>query len=367
MDRNGRNNGRSAGQSRSGFVYRERSVDSLKQRAERTGGKFDTIYKKGFSTWKPKVGENVIRYLPPTWDDAEHYGLTIWTHGYVGPDQGSYMCLTKMLGKPCPICKAAEEARRAGDEEETRQYSASERILAWILDRQGDDPYKPLLFNMSWSQDRDVASLCHNRRTNAPLWIDQHDVGYDVSFQRVGTTMKNTRYFGYQIDRDSSPIARDVRVMDQVLQFVQDNPLPTVLQYYPPEYLSKALLGTTHAVVDSGAGAELLAGTTPRIPRESYEEGVSYDPETGEVDDDYVPEEADEPDAKLFEELERRRTAERPQRAAMRAPAQSERRAQDPNAHMAETMPMTPPGERRTFLDRVEPSERQRMRPREPR
>lgn len=262
-------------QSRTGFVYRERPVEALKERAERSGSRYDSIYKAGFDTWKPKPGNNLIRFLPPTWDNADHFSLMINVHSYIGPDQGSYLCLHKHFGKPCPICYAADDARRSGDEEEAKQVEVKERALTWIIDRNGDDPTKPLLYQMSWSQDRDIAALCRDPQTGAPLWIDHPDLGYDLSFQRTGTGMKNTRYLGYQIVRQSSHIANDMRVQDEIIQYCIDNPLPTVLQFYPAEYLEKALLGTTHAAADDGAGAAMLRGGQGPV-QDTYEEGVQY-------------------------------------------------------------------------------------------
>jgi hypothetical protein len=258
------------------FEYKERSVESLKQRAERTGGKFDSIYKGGYDTWKPRQGDNLIRFLPPTWDNADHYGYTIWTHGFVGPEQGSYLCLYKMQGKPCPICEASNAARQAGDEEEQKHLTATERILTWVLNRDGEDPAKPLLFQMSRTQDRDILALCHNRRTRAVLWIDNPDVGYDVTFQRTGTAL-NTRYFGYQIARDASPLNNDVRVQNGILEFISDNPLDAVLQFYPADYIRKALMGPGPVADDTGK--ELLRGATPAD--DPYEE----DGTTTTVDD----------------------------------------------------------------------------------
>lgn len=268
-------------QRRPKFTYKERSVDSLKARAERTGGKFDSIYKGGYDTWKPKQGDNLIRFLPPTWDNADHYGYNVWTHGFVGPEQGSYLCLFKMQGKPCPVCEQANAARIAGDEEEQRQNTASERIITWILNRDGDDPAKPLLFQMSWTQDRDILALCHNRRTHAALWIDNPDVGYDVSFQRAGTGMKQTRYFGYQIARDHSPLNDDARVQDSILQFIEDNPIPSVLQFYPADYISKALMGP--GPTTDNTGKDLLSGPRPSRGGATVD---PYEEDTATVEDE---------------------------------------------------------------------------------
>src|ERR1700693_6132381 len=91
---------------RSGFSYTPRDPDKVKERAEQTGSRFDSPFIDRFDTFRPKVGDNLIRILPPTWDDHDHYGFDIWVHSYIGPDNGTYLCLNKMQNKPCPICKA---------------------------------------------------------------------------------------------------------------------------------------------------------------------------------------------------------------------------------------------------------------------
>ena len=84
-------------------------------------------------------------------------------------------------------------------------------MLSWILDREGQDPNKPLLFDISGTQDREIASLCYSRKTDEPIWIDNPDVGFDVSFQRTGKALL-TRYIGHQIAREATPLSPDRRV-----------------------------------------------------------------------------------------------------------------------------------------------------------
>jgi hypothetical protein len=275
---------------RAAFKYQERSVEHLKERVERKTSRFDSVFKAGFDTWRPSDGYNTIRFLPPTWDNARHYGYTFWQHGWIGPDQGSYLCLTKMRGKPCPICDEARKAQMAGDDNEYYKLSAKERVLSWILDRESDEPNKPLLFHMSGTQDRDIASLCYSRKTDEPIWIDNPDIGFDVSFQKTGKGLL-TKYIGHQIAREESPLSEDTRVQQAILNWVEDNPLPTTLQYYPAEYLNKALLGTTQAVVDDGAGDALLAApATPARTRRAdpyEEEEVTQEATADAEDDDY--------------------------------------------------------------------------------
>src|SRR6185503_4945207 len=175
---------------KSSFVYKERSSSAVKDRANRKGAMFDSIFKQGTDEYRPVTGDNAIRYLPPTWDDSEHYGFTAHVHQNIGPDNSTYLCLRKMLNKPCPCCEAQKEAKDAGEGDEAKALGTSERVISYVLNRDGDDPEKPLAYNQSWTQDRDVTALCVNERTGEILMIDHPDKGYDVFFKRQGTGLK---------------------------------------------------------------------------------------------------------------------------------------------------------------------------------
>ena len=259
-----------------GFVYKPRTVDQVKGRATRKSGRYDSIYKQGIDTWRPKQGDNLIRYLPPSWDDADHYGYTAFVHRGIGPDNATYLCPRKMLNKPCPICEAQKEAKDAGEGEEAQALTVAERIISWIIDRDADDPEKPLVYDTSWTQDRDIVSLCLNERSGEILMIDHPDKGFDVSMKRQGTGMK-TRYYGYAIARDDSPIHDSERVQDEILDFVKNNPIPDILNYYDYDYLKGVLSGTVaekDEVLDRDEDEETPAPKRSAKPSRVVEEEV---------------------------------------------------------------------------------------------
>ena len=223
------------------FTYKKRSSDDVRKRAEQTGGRFDSIFKQGFDTFRPKAGDNLIRILPPTWDDQDHYGYDVWVHKFIGPDNSNYLCPRKMKGEYCPICAAAEEAKEAGEVDEAKALQPSQQVVTWVLDR--DEDPTPLLYSISWMADRDIASLCQNKRTGKVLLIDHPDEGYDVTIKRHGQGLK-TRY-NYAIDRDQTSIDDDPDVQDEILEYIQDNPIPDVLHFYDSSYLEKVLDGSS--------------------------------------------------------------------------------------------------------------------------
>jgi gp32 DNA binding protein like len=237
-----------------GFQYKPRDEKKLKERAEQEGGAFDSIFKAGVDTWRPAQGDNKIRILPPTWEDHDHYGFDVWQHGYVG--NGSYLCLSKMLQKRCPICEAARESRAAGEEEEAKRLSPSRRVVVWIVDRDADDPSVPLLWPMSWTMDRDIAALCHNKRTGASLLIDHPDEGYDLTFKRKGTGPTKTKYFGLAVERDASAISDDEKEQEGILEYIQENPIPSLLHYQSADYLKRMIEGEVEEKDEDGQGED---------------------------------------------------------------------------------------------------------------
>lgn len=230
----------SGGKSR--FKYRERSADDVKKRAEQTGGRFDSIFQQGFDTFRPKEGENVLRILPPTWDDHEHYGYDIWVHSRIGSDNSDYLCLRKMNKGHCPICDAYEESKKAGETDEAKALQPNRKTVMWVIDRDAEGKeLSPLLWSISWMADRDISSLCQDKRKGKVLLIDHPDDGYDVIIKRHGQGLK-TRYT-YSIDRDPSEIDKDTRAQDDVLDYITENPIPSVLLFRDEEYLEKVLAG----------------------------------------------------------------------------------------------------------------------------
>ncbi len=277
---------------RSRFIYRARDEKKWRARAEQTGGMYDTPYKNGFDTWRPKGGDNTIRILPPTWDDFEHFGYDMWVHSYVGANNGTYLCPSKMKGKPCPICDFAKEAEDAGEEEETRRLRVQHRVLCWIIDRNEDKPI-PRLFSMSWSQDRDIANLCQNTRTGKVLEIDHDEVGFDLTIKRSGEGLK-TRYVMI-VDRDPTRIDDNPKTMDRILEHIQENPLPSVLAYKDAEYLRKVCEGTAEEKdKDLDEEEEAPRKTKKAKSVKDEEEELPFDPDEDEEASEEEPEDESE-------------------------------------------------------------------------
>jgi hypothetical protein len=225
----------------SGFKYRKRSAEDVKKRADQRGGNFDSPVKSGIDMWRPAAGENVIRILPATWDDYEHYGYDVYMHRFIGSDSSNYICLNKMKGKHCPACAEQKAAKDGGEDDEAKQLAYAKRCWVWIIDR-NDKSETPQVWDMSWSQDRDISGLTYFK-SGKVLLIDHPDDGYDVIVKKTGSGLK-TKY-SFNIERDSSPISDDEEKQEEILNYIQEHPIPTVLNFFSADHIAKKLEGTT--------------------------------------------------------------------------------------------------------------------------
>jgi hypothetical protein len=227
----------------SGFKYKKRSAEDVKKRADQSGGNFDSPVKQGFDMWRPKTGENVIRILPPTWDDFDHYGLDVYMHRFIGSDSSNYICLNKMKGKHCPACAEQKLAKDGGEDDEAKALAYQKRCWVWVIDRD-DRSETPQIWDMSWAQDRDIAGLSHFK-SGKILLIDHPDEGYDIIVKKTGAGLKTKYHFN--IERDSSPISDDDDKQEEILNFIQENPIPSVLHFFSADHIEKKLAGTTES------------------------------------------------------------------------------------------------------------------------
>ena len=229
--------------------YRPMNAARVKESSQRTGSKFDNIFIQGITTYKAAVGTNIVRFVKDP--DADYYGEDIWVHPYVGIKNSTYLCLKKMKNKPCPICEMAEDAQRAGDKDEYLSLSPKQRLIAYCLDR-NDEKAGLKVWDMSWTMDRDIADVCIIKKTGATIDVTDPDAGYDIYFQRVGTTKNNTRYSGFQVDRETTPLSEKQRDADKWIDEVQEKPLLSLLKYMDSDYLADILTGKVEEKDEEG-------------------------------------------------------------------------------------------------------------------
>lgn len=203
------------------FQYRKRSAEAWDKRANQSGGEFEGFLKEEFKVFKGKKGSNAIRILPPTFENADHYGIDIYVHYSVGPANASVLCLQNMKDERCPLCEARNRALKIGDTDDAKSLKAGKRVLVWLIDR-NDEDQGPVLWAMPYTLDREFSVLAKDRQTGTILALDDPDEGFDIYFERNGEGM-TTKYEGKQLAR------RPSQIPDAPLDFIEDRPLPSVL------------------------------------------------------------------------------------------------------------------------------------------
>lgn len=228
------------------FVYRggQRKVESVVKRSKQAGGLYDSWINPEFAFLKVKEGEMEVRIMPQAETvDMEKWGdgweIAVYLHNNIGPDSGTYLCLEKMLGKPCPVCELRASGRLEDDEAD--KLKPAWRAVCWAVDK---DSMKsgPQVWALPITLFREINNRSVDKRSNTPILIDDPDNGYNVIFDRQGTGLK-TKYSGVEISRDPTLLHKDEVVQERWLKYINDNPLPTVLQYYDYEHIKKVVEG----------------------------------------------------------------------------------------------------------------------------
>jgi hypothetical protein len=204
---------------------------------------YDNLF-KGIKVYKPAEGRNIVRILPPTWRGATHYGFPIWVHYNVGPKEGAYLCLRENKTSPhknCPLCEELYNLGGRATTDDRKALLPTQSIIYYILDR--NQPQNGvMLWRVSGTADSEIAAQSVNRRKGSVLNIVDPDRGYDLEFLRAGQKLA-TRYRGYQVVREDSPMTDDGRQYDEVLDYIFDTPLPNALNFYKPEHIEQVYSG----------------------------------------------------------------------------------------------------------------------------
>lgn len=227
---------------RRSFKYRERTKDDVRERANMRGGDFDSIIKPKYKVYKMRDGKNILRILPPTWEDAKHYGYDLYINYNVGVDNQSYLSLSKMKGEKDPLAEAKREAERAGDKTLAKALSPRQRIAMWVIDRQNEDE-GPQICLTPFTLDKAIANLSFDEDTKEVVFIDDPENGCDVRFYKEGQGLL-TDYDASKIRiLKAAPLHEDEALQNEWLDFVQENPIPECLQFFDYEHISTAFDG----------------------------------------------------------------------------------------------------------------------------
>lgn len=315
-----RRDGKSKGDS--GRRYRgyvRPTAETVTSRANRKSAGFETIFKNNVDRFSYEKGDNPLRICPPTFDDNpnNHYFMQVFVHPRQGSDNSDYLCLSKnkWIGKPCPFCDAEKDARGDEDADEAKRLKPVEQWVGWVLPREGDNANKPHAFKASFTQDRDLASLCQGRKGNMVFPADP-DNGFDICIRRNGSGL-NTKYL-ISIDRESTPLLENGKKQDQLLDWLEENPISGALEVKKYEYLEQIIKGVVEEKDEDldedeeGSGSK-RRGDRSRDEEDNEEEEARSDKrrrggpkkDEDENEEDIEEEEEEEEDGEVEEEKER--------------------------------------------------------------
>jgi hypothetical protein len=227
------------------------TYEETQTRAERRGSMFDNMFKDA-KMFRAKQGPNILRILPPGWLDDPRFknvkpgnGLRVMIHRNVGPNDRSYLCNRENVTSPyksCPMCDELYALGSRATREDKRELLPTESVAFYVIDREAENEGVQV-WVASAALDSELASQCLESRSKKVINIHHPDDGYDIEFTRTGEGMKNTRYRGMKVQRESRPLADSDRRYNDWMDIAFDTPLPDILQFYSPEHLEKVLFG----------------------------------------------------------------------------------------------------------------------------
>ncbi len=254
------------------FQYARRSFQDVRKRAEQSSGLRDNMLTDHVGLWKPADGENCIRILPPSWKNAEHFGLDIFVHYQIGSENSAYLDLKRMKGEPDPITEAYEQAQLEGDEDYAKKLRSVKRVLVYVVDR--DKPNDgPKLWAMPWTVDKEIGIQSNDSRTHEILYLDDPEEGYDIYISKEGTA-ERTKY-SVKIARNSSPLI----LTEAILDCLENHPLPDCLIYYDYNYIKQVFSGKASVKDDEPEPEPKARPTIHKAAKKppTYEEVVGMD------------------------------------------------------------------------------------------
>lgn len=238
---------------RRAFDYQPPTFEEANQLTERRGNRFDNIIKQdGPRYFKARPGDNFIRILPPTWENARHYALAIKVHRGIGPDNTSYLCLKENETSPekdCPICDERYDLmRKHVPQQETDALRPQTSLMIYLIDRANEDQ-GPMIWGMSNKSDLEILAQSLEKRQQRYLPIAHPIDGYDVEFVRDGEG-RNTRYRGFKVARTSSPVHDNADKLTEWLDFIEDRPIPDILNFYSADHIKSVFYGKSPAAAE---------------------------------------------------------------------------------------------------------------------
>ena len=217
--------------------------------------------------WKPKVGRNFIRILPPPEGESTPFRKAFQHFVENGEAKKSLIC-TRLAAperrQPCAVCVRVTQlqaSRIKADQDKGKKMAAKKRVFVNIIDREKPE-MGTLIFAFGTSIDKQLISL-RNDPVTGGNYTDPEN-GYDLVIDRVGAGL-DTKY-SVRMAKKPSRVAET----DEEIQSLVDNQhdLNRLVAPPKPEDL-QTLLGTgdEELEVASPPPRQALPAARPAAPR----------------------------------------------------------------------------------------------------
>lgn len=272
------------------FKYRKPTESAVKAQAEQSGGQYASLFLEGTTEFRPKKGqEYTIRVAPPSWGDddnpPDNYADTIYVNYKIGPDDEGFISRSKQGLDDDPVREMHDRLRRHGDEyaDQIKQQSAKKRRPMYVYVR-GEEEKDWQPWAAPWTVHRDIGKAAISKRRRTVKFIDDPDNGFDVTFSRDSGEFGS--YTIDEVDPDPSPIDSDPKRQKELLDWLDENPLPAQYRVYSYDEIKRRCDGDESADSDGGSDdddAESDNDPAPPQTRSSYRK--SSEPEAPKTDD----------------------------------------------------------------------------------
>lgn len=234
---------------------RSKYSQSLAQRTQEafdkkdSSGKFGSYIKDEFQNrmWNCSEGDHTIDIIPyivgsshPTLNEGDiAFLLDVYRHGNVGPNEDSFICLSRSFNQPCPICEDQREKRRDGQysDDDLKPLNPSRRNIynIWVHDNDKELNKGVQLWEVAqWYFDKHVSARAKKSKTGELINYPDPINGKAIQFERKGKGAKNTEYLAHTfVDRDweiSEEILRQAIPLDQIIK------IPTYDEVYQAHF-----------------------------------------------------------------------------------------------------------------------------------
>ncbi len=282
------------------FKYRKPTEASVKSQSEQSGGQFASMFVEGIPEFRPKKGsEYTVRIAPPSWGDDENppdnYADIVYVNFGIGPDDEGFISRSKMGLDDDPVREMHDRLRRHGDEyaEQIKRQLSKKRRPMYVYVR-GEEDKGWQAWGAPWTVHRDIGKAAISKRRRTVKFIDDPDTGYDVTLSR-----DSGEYGSYTIDEvdpDPSPIDSDPKRQKELLDWLEENPLPDQYRVYSYDEIKRRCDGDEAADADGDGDGD---DNEPDAPTRSSRRESAAPHTTPSDDGDEVPQLNDDEDAPL--------------------------------------------------------------------